>query len=74
MDFFNNEDLTDYNNWSGRCNITYKTIRSGENGWIRDLAGEGESPIAAWGIYTNADEDEEAPVYYPFNYGAGFAV
>lgn len=63
LDFLSDEDLTQYDNWSGRCNITYKVITPGDGGWLKDLAEEGEAPIVTWSIYSS--EDDEA-IYYPF--------
>ncbi len=35
VDFLCDQDLTVYDNWDGRCNITYKSILFGPGGWMR---------------------------------------
>lgn len=35
VDFLEDDDLTVYNNWSGRCVITHKAVDMSEDGWMR---------------------------------------
>ncbi len=37
------QDLMQYDNWTGLCEITHKTLKSGPNGWMYDIyCGDGE--------------------------------
>ncbi len=41
VDFLCDYDLTQYDNWEGRCDITHKTVIYGVNGWMTQF-GEGD--------------------------------
>lgn len=56
VDFLNDEDLTVYDNWSGRCDVTHKMIKFGPNGWMADLenSGGGSSSSGGSGLLDEA--------------------
>lgn len=65
-DFLKSTDLRKYDNWSGKCNVTHKTVIFSEDGWMSDLWGEGDSDFLdfmkeVWyesGILGNVGEEE----------------
>lgn len=68
-DFLQDQDLTVYDNWSGRCIVTHKTLTFGLSGWLVDVFDLdplwNEYGIPGFDIYMS-DEDRE---YYnaPYN-------
>lgn len=57
-DFVTDQDLTVYDNWDGRCDITHKAIHFGPNGWMVSLAGEGGFFVLGWQCYMSEDDCE----------------
>lgn len=41
IDFLEDEDLSDYNNWYGVCDISYKILGTGPDGWMIGVLGYG---------------------------------
>lgn len=50
-DFVMGNDLTVYDNWPGRCVVTYKPISFGPNGWMSDFV----LYLQCWDIYMDED-------------------
>lgn len=50
--FVNGGDLTAYDNYDGRCAVTYKTIIYGSNGWLN----LGSNYFSCWDIYMSEDD------------------
>ncbi len=70
QEFLNGQDLSNYDNWSGRCVITHKAIFQGPGGWMIDILEEGngiEFNISGWQLFMN-EEDYE----YFFGYNDGW--
>lgn len=57
-DFLTDQDLTVYNNWGGRCDITHKAIVFGDDGWLVSLCGEDEFWIPGWQLYMSEGDYE----------------
>ena len=57
-DFVTDQDLTGYDNWEGRCDITHKGISFGPDGWLVSLAGEEDFFVLGWQLYMNEDDYE----------------
>ncbi len=61
-DFIMGNDLTVYNNWTGRCDVTYKLITFGPDGWMIDYCDwwEGLDDIELnWETSYPYNKDEE---------------
>lgn len=50
-DFIAGNDVTGYNNYDGRCEISYKALPFGEDGWM-EYPFEGGDGIEEWQIYS----------------------
>lgn len=57
-DFASGAEMAPYQNWSGRCDVTHKTLLFGPGGWMQDLSDLLD--IEGWGLLM----DGEAYNYY----------
>ncbi len=64
-DFLNNEEMSVYDNWSGRCIVTHKAVSFGSDGWMQDLRGNGNFYVEGWQIYM---DQENHDYYFQWNY------
>ena len=49
-EFINGEDMSNYDNWPGRCEITHRPMTQSEDGWMEEISGD--SPFAeCWSCY-----------------------
>lgn len=72
-DFLTDEPLEEYNNWTGRCQITFMDIAMGYGGWMRNIFAEGEDEFGFAELFLKLDwnsfgEDEAFDYDYYFNY------
>lgn len=81
-DFLRDYDLTVYDNWEGKCEITYKDVTVGSGGWMFGLGAEGDGPavllkpeflefLAVWQVSPSRDViiEELEMSYYEIAYG-----
>jgi len=47
-DFISGNDLTIYDNWTGRCIVTYKPVTFSPNGWFYDFGWNREDSYPKW--------------------------
>lgn len=57
VDFLNDENLSDYDNWDGKCDITHKAMLFGEDGWITCPS----RTYSCWYVYAERLELPEVP-------------
>lgn len=83
-DFINDRDLTKYDNWTGRCIVTFKDGNFGSGGWMIDLlallgdSSLGEDPflkfLTLWQCWLNdmPDGDTLSDVELAYGYSDGW--
>ncbi len=59
-DFIMGGDLSVYDNWTGLCEVTYKPVTYGEDGWLIDFGWDEENCPYFWGWLEGLDD--------PFNW------
>lgn len=57
-DFADGAEMAPYQNWTGRCDITHKTILFGPGGWMQEL-----SAVEGWGLLL---DEEKCDYYYDY--------
>lgn len=52
-DFADGAEMTPYQNWTGRCGITHKTLLFGPGGWMQDLSDLLD--VEGWGLLMDGE-------------------